>query len=63
MAIVASPVSASEEELVSLAKKFKKNSVAVDLINVGESCNVAKLEAFIAAVSSNENSYSSFSHF
>ena len=33
---VASPIEESETELVKLGKKLKKNTFALDLINVGE---------------------------
>lgn len=57
---VASPLSQeeSEENLIKLAKKLKKNNVAVDVVNFGQEIeNMQKLEAFIAAVNSNENSH------
>lgn len=54
---VSSPVLAEVESLVRLGKKLKKNSVAVDVINVGlEGENVTKIDAFIEAVNSNDNS-------
>ena len=41
---------------MKLAKKVKKNSVAVDIINFGEEAeNTTKLEAFKAAVNSGDN--------
>ena len=41
-----------------LAKKLKKNNVAVDIINFGEEdVNEAKLDAFIKAVESGGNRY------
>ncbi|KAF9163435.1 hypothetical protein DFQ27_002421 [Actinomortierella ambigua] len=52
-----SPVEEDEKSLVRLAKKLKKNNVAVDIVNFGEEAeNTTKLEAFIAAVNNNENS-------
>jgi len=55
---VGSPVKADEKALVKLAKKMKKNNIAVDIINFGEeSENTAKLEAFIANVNSGDNSH------
>jgi len=55
---VGSPVHADEKELVKLAKKMKKNNIAVDIINFGEeSENTTKLEAFIANVNSGDNSH------
>jgi 26S proteasome regulatory subunit N10 len=53
---VGSPVKEEETDLVRLAKKLKKNNVAVDIINFGEEAtNTSKLEAFIGAVNSNDN--------
>ncbi|CAB4445713.1 unnamed protein product [Rhizophagus irregularis] len=55
---VGSPIEADEKTLVKLAKKMKKNSVAVDIINFGEEAeNTAKLEAFISAVNNSDNSH------
>jgi len=58
VAFVGSPILESKEELVSLAKKLKKSSIAVDIVNFGEEVlNAEKLEAFIGAVNSRENSH------
>ena len=47
-----------ERTLVRLAKKMKKNNVAVDIINFGEEAqNTAKLEAFINNVNNGDNRY------
>ncbi|TPX33617.1 hypothetical protein SmJEL517_g03550 [Synchytrium microbalum] len=55
---VGSPVAEDEATLVKLGKKLKKNNVAVDIVNFGEETeNTAKLEAFIAAVNSGDNSH------
>lgn len=55
---VCSPIEEDEAALVRLAKKMKKNSVAVDFINFGqETDNTSKLEAFIEAINSSENSH------
>lgn len=55
---VGSPVAEDEPTLVKLGKKLKKNNVAVDIVNFGEEEeNTAKLEAFISAVNSGENSH------
>lgn len=55
---VGSPVEADERTLVRLAKKMKKNNVAVDIINFGEEAeNTAKLEAFINNVNNGDNSH------
>lgn len=57
VAFVASPIEASEEELVALGKKLKKNNVAVDLVNFGEEqINTTKLEKLIETVDSGGNS-------
>ncbi|CAO3681102.1 unnamed protein product [Rhizopus microsporus] len=55
---VASPLDADEKTLVKLAKKLKKNNVAVDIINFGEEAvNTSRLEAFISNVNNNDNSH------
>lgn len=55
---VCSPIAEDEATLVKLAKKMKKNSIAVDFINFGEEGdNSAKLEAFIQAINSSDNSH------
>ena len=47
-----------QEALVKIAKKLKKNNVAVDVVSFGsEEVNTEKLEAFHAAVNSNGNSH------
>lgn len=57
---VGSPLEMKEKTLVQLGTKFKKDNVAVDVINFGAenslNDNVEKLEKFIAAVNSNDNS-------
>lgn len=55
---VGSPVADTEEGLVQLAKKLKKNNVAVDVVNFGEDAeNHEKLSKLIEAVDSNGNSH------
>ncbi|CAG8436178.1 9504_t:CDS:2 [Diversispora eburnea] len=55
---VGSPIEVDEKTLVKLGKKMKKNNVAVDIINFGEEVeNTAKLEAFVSAVNSGDNSH------
>lgn len=58
---VGSPIEVKQKELVMLGKKFKKNNIAVDVINFGAENalneNTEKLEAFIAAVNSSDNSH------
>lgn len=50
---------ADEKNMVRLAKKLKKNSVAVDIIAFGEAvdeAHAAVLKAFVDAVSQSDNS-------
>lgn len=55
---VSSPIDAPTEVLVRLGKMLKKNNVAVDVINVGsEADNTEKIDAFVGAVNSNDNSH------
>lgn len=55
---VGSPINELQKELEKLAKKLKKNNVAVDVINFGEEqTNTTKLEKFISVVNSNDNSH------
>lgn len=55
VAFIGSPVHESAEDLVKLAKKLKKNNIAVDIVNFGEEAqNIEKLEAFINAVNTND---------
>ncbi|RCK55197.1 26S proteasome regulatory subunit RPN10 [Candida viswanathii] len=55
---VGSPIKESEKELEKLAKKMKKNNVAVDIINFGEeSVNTAKLEKFQSIINNHDNSH------
>ena len=53
------PSSADERSLTRLAKKLKKNNVAVDVVAFGEAVeeeHAAVLRAFVEAVSSQDNS-------
>ncbi len=50
---VSSPIEETEEELVKLGKKLKKNSVSVDVIDFGCEGQSHKLEAFVNALNSN----------
>jgi len=55
---VGSPIVEDKENLVRLGKRLKKNNIAVDIINFGEEAeNTDKLEAFMSAVNSDENSH------
>lgn len=44
-------------QLINLAKKSKKNSVAVDVVNIGVYENIDKLKAFIENVNNADNSH------
>lgn len=59
MMFVGSPVNASSEELVKLAKVLKKNNVAVDIINFGveNDANIEKLQQFIETVNGSDASH------
>ncbi|KAJ1971318.1 proteasome regulatory particle base subunit rpn10, partial [Dimargaris xerosporica] len=58
VAFVGSPIETDEKTLVRLAKKLKKNNIAVDFVNFGEITeNESKLEAFITNINSNDNSH------
>jgi len=58
IAFVGSPIEESEKELEKLAKKMKKNNIAIDFINYGEeSINTSKLEKFVSIVNSHDNSH------
>lgn len=55
---VGSPIQEDESSLVKLAKKLKKNNIAVDVVNFGEEqVNTGKLDAFIQAVNSSDNRF------
>jgi 26S proteasome regulatory subunit N10 len=55
---VGSPIESDSASLVRLAKRLKKNNIAVDIVNFGEEAqNTEKLEAFTAAVNSKDNSH------
>lgn len=55
---VASPIKDQTPDLVKLAKKMKKNNVAVDFVSFGqEGENAEKLERFIDQVNSGDNSH------
>jgi len=64
IAFVGSPVSNTKEELVKVAKKFKKDNVAVDVINFGtDEDNEEKLKSFVETVdSTNSERRSHFLH-
>lgn len=55
---VGSPIVEDKQTLIKIAKKLKKNNVAVDIVSFGsEEENAERLEAFHSAVNSNNNSH------
>lgn len=55
---VGSPIKELEKDLEKLAKKMKKNNIAVDIINFGEeSVNTTKLEKFNSIINNHDNSH------
>ncbi|EGV60043.1 proteasome regulatory particle base subunit rpn10 [Yamadazyma tenuis] len=55
---VGSPITESEKDLEKLAKKMKKNNIAIDVVNFGEeSINTSKLEKFNNAINNHDNSH------
>ncbi|KAJ1514655.1 hypothetical protein HMI54_013780 [Coelomomyces lativittatus] len=55
---IGSPIVEDEKTLVQLAKKLKKNNIAVDIINFGEDAlNTPKLEAFLSAINTSDTSH------
>lgn len=55
---VGSPISESDKDLEKLAKKMKKNNVAIDVINFGEDAvNTPKLEKFNSIINNHDNSH------
>lgn len=54
-----SPIDEDEKSLVKLAKKMKKNNVAIDIVAFGdlESDQTKKLESFVDNVNSGDSSY------
>jgi len=60
VAFIGSPLVEEEKALVKVAKKLKKNNVSIDIVSFGEEAtaeNQAKLDAFLAAVNSNDSSH------
>ncbi len=58
LAFVGSPLADNKEDLIKMAKKLKKNSIAIDVVSLGEiKENQDKLEAFVGTVNNNENRY------
>ncbi|RIB02158.1 hypothetical protein C2G38_1991759 [Gigaspora rosea] len=53
---VGSPIEDDKNTLIKLAKRTKKNNIAVDVINFGEEAeNTTKLDAFVNTVKSGDN--------
>ncbi|UPR00710.1 subunit Rpn10 of proteasome [Chloropicon primus] len=60
VAFIGSPLEEEEKALVKVAKKLKKNNVSIDIVSFGEEAaekNAEKLDAFLAAVNSNDSSH------
>ena len=60
-----SPIFESLQNLVGLAKKLKKNMIAVDIINIGEmdGQHMEKLNQFIENVNNSDNRCNSLFYF
>lgn len=56
VAFIGSPLQETEKELDSLAKKLRKDDVAVDVVTFGVAENIPLLESFVAKVNRNERS-------
>lgn len=55
---IGSPVPETTEELVALGKKLKKNSVALDIVDMAsDATTTTRLEALLGAVNSSDNSH------
>jgi 26S proteasome regulatory subunit N10 len=57
IAFVASPITVPQETLTKLAKKLRKDEIAIDIVSIGGEENVGLLTAFIDAVNKNGNSH------
>ncbi len=58
IAFIGSPLVESQDDLVKLGLRLKKNNIAVDVVNFGEeNVNTQKLDAFINSVVSDDNSH------
>ena len=60
VAFIGSPLKEEEKALVKVAKKLKKNNVSIDIVSFGDEAaekNAGKLDAFLQAVNSNDNSH------
>ena len=60
VAFIGSPLAEEEKALVKVAKKLKKNNVSIDIVSFGEEAaqqNAEKLESFLNAANSNDQSH------
>ncbi|CAA22589.1 26S proteasome regulatory subunit rpn10 [Schizosaccharomyces pombe] len=55
VAFVGSPIVEDEKNLIRLAKRMKKNNVAIDIIHIGELQNESALQHFIDAANSSDS--------
>ncbi|TDH68566.1 hypothetical protein CCR75_005661 [Bremia lactucae] len=55
---IGSPIGEDEKQLTKIGKLLKKNNIALDVVSMGDlDANSAKLQAFVDAASSNNNSH------
>lgn len=55
---IGSPIEEDEKQLTKIGKLLKKNNIAVDVVSMGDlDANAVKLQAFVDAASSNNNSH------
>ncbi|KAL4173319.1 hypothetical protein KRP22_008472 [Phytophthora ramorum] len=55
---IGSPIEEDEKQLTKIGKLLKKNNIAVDVVSMGDlDANAAKLQAFVDAASSSNNSH------
>ncbi|KAG3079021.1 hypothetical protein PI124_g19709 [Phytophthora idaei] len=55
---IGSPIEEDEKQLTKIGKLLKKNNIAVDVVSMGDlDANATKLQAFVDAASSNNNSH------
>ncbi|KAL7680076.1 hypothetical protein Plhal304r1_c070g0159041 [Plasmopara halstedii] len=55
---IGSPIEEDEKQLTKIGKLLKKNNIAVDVVSMGDmDTNASKLQAFVDAASSNNNSH------
>lgn len=54
--MVSSPVTASQSQLSKVARNLKRNNISVDILNLGEAGNAAKLSQFVESVNVDDSS-------